>query len=420
MIFMARSNFLKFVMVSLLLMSAPSLGYPQEKTKLQDRLNSCQQNLNKEDFVNAIAECREALNINPKNAEALNNMGLAYAASGDLPFALKYADQAVTIDPQKADYIGNRATYKMRMGLIGEALIDFEKALELDPNNAQYYADRGTLSQQMSMTELAMKDFNKAIELDPSLASSAFKGLAKIYFEQGNLEQTLLNASKYLQFQPDDQGTLIIRGKMLKIKHDKFEPTNEQLLVDAVADCKRAVGKKADHAPAYACLASIYLSKNEFGLSIDSASRAIELGFTEGVYITRAIAHFKIRDFIEAQRDLLHATQILGETPNPKFLEDLTKAIEEDAAAREAAASTPEAIAAAQAAAEKAAAEEAAAAEAAAREAEKEAAKEAAAAEAAAAEAAYREAVEADAWAAEEAARIAEEEAATAEAAAYE
>lgn len=356
-----QSKLYKTILLNICLICAPSLSDSNEPSKLQDHLSSCQQSLDKKDHVTAITECREALQIDPKNAEAYNNIGLAYAAAGDPSFAIKNTDEAINLDPQNALYYGNRASYEMQLGLLGQALTDFDKALELNPNNAQYYANRGTINEQLILLEPAVNDYNQAIELDPKLATP-YKALAKIHYDKGNIDQVISNANKLLKLQPDDQETLIMRARMLKARHDKNEPTNEQLLVDAVADCTRAVAKDPNHAPAHACLSSVYLSKNEFGQSVASATKAIDLGFTNGVYVTRAIAYFKLKNYTKANEDVANARR-MEETLNPKFLEDLTKATEEATAAALAVKAKAE-IAVAEIAAREAAATEAAAAKA--------------------------------------------------------
>jgi Tfp pilus assembly protein PilF len=395
------SRFLKIIPVGLCLMSAATLSHAQASPKLKAHMDACQQSLDQKDHVTAISECREALRIDPKIAEAYHNIGLAYILAGDFAFALKYFDEAIKLDPSQGDYYGNRAATATQLGMIGQALSDFDKAIELKPNHAQYFTDRGILNEQLDLVDLALPDYEKAIKLDPQSAR-AYKGLTKIYFDKANMEQVLSNSAAYLKFDPDDVETLIMRARMLKIKHDKFEPNNDQLLIDAVANCKHAAEKKPNHAPAHACLASVYLSKNEYGPSIASATKAIELGHTEGVYVSRAIAHFKVKDYFHANNDVEKAID-LGETIHPVFQADLIK---ETAAAAEAAASVvedPVIAAAKEKIAAEAAAEEAAAA---AKEAE-EAAREAEKAE----ELAYRQARE-DAAAAEAEARAAERDAA--------
>lgn len=329
---MTPSRPIQILLIATYLICAPSLGHCQKKQqKLQDHLNACQESIDKNDYVTAIAECREVINVDPKNAAAYNNIGLAYAAAGDPSFALKNADQAVLLDPSKADHYGNRAVFETRLGYYGEAFADYAKAIELNPNQASFYLERGLLNQQIELTEMAFTDFKKAIELDPN-TQLAYKGLAKIYNKQGNMKEFLVNADQFLEYQPDDVEILTLRGKTRKIKHDQFEPTNEKLLTDALADCTRAVEKEPGNGRAHACLASVYLSGNQFDDSIASATKAIELNFFEGVYATRAIAHFKLHEYKQAFQDVAYAQQ-QGETVNPKFLEDLNKKIDETKAA---------------------------------------------------------------------------------------
>ena len=325
-----QPKFLKTILISTCLMCAPSLSYSQATPEVKDHLAACQESLTKKDYTSAIMHCQEVLQRNSGSAQAYNNIGLAYAASDDLIFAMRNLDQAIALDPQKAEYYINRAAIEIRLDEGEKAHNDYAKAIELAPNNASYYYDRGILFQRQTLIEAAMADFNKAVELDPKFAPP-YKELAKFDYAKGEVNQALPYANKFLEAQPDDPEVLTIRGKMYRLKHDQKEPTNEQLLTDALADCKKASQKDPSYAPAHACLASVYLSQNQFEKSTASATKAIALGLTENVYVTRAIARYRLRNYIKSKEDVNSAIE-LGESPNPKFLEDLAKAMAAEAA----------------------------------------------------------------------------------------
>ena len=219
---MPQSKFFKTILISTSLMCAPSLSYSQATPEAKDHLAACQESLTKKDYTSAIMHCQEVLQRNSGSAQAYNNIGLAYAASDDLIFAMRNLDQAIALDPQKAEYYINRAAIEIRLDEGEQAHNDYGKAIELAPNNASYYYDRGILFQRQTLIEAAMADFNKAVELDPKFAPP-YKELAKFDYAKGEVNQALPYANKFLEAQPDDPEVLTIRGKMYRLKHDQKE-----------------------------------------------------------------------------------------------------------------------------------------------------------------------------------------------------
>ena len=55
------------------------------------------------DYDRAIADFGQVLQLEPKNAHAFNNLGLAYRSKGDLDRAIADFDQAVRLDPVAGD-----------------------------------------------------------------------------------------------------------------------------------------------------------------------------------------------------------------------------------------------------------------------------------------------------------------------------
>ena len=68
---------------------------------------SARRSRRKGDWDGAIAEEREALRLNPNNASAHSNLGLALEKKGDLRGALEEYRAAYMLDPKEARYKQN-------------------------------------------------------------------------------------------------------------------------------------------------------------------------------------------------------------------------------------------------------------------------------------------------------------------------
>lgn len=91
------------------------------------------------DIVRARALAGRALAEAPKNAAALNTMGLVETADHRHAEAAHYYQQATTADPRDAAYRVNLGYSKVLSGDFDAARNEFDRALAIDPANASAY-----------------------------------------------------------------------------------------------------------------------------------------------------------------------------------------------------------------------------------------------------------------------------------------
>ncbi len=81
---------------------------------------------------------KKALELEPKNSNALNSLGFIYAEEQvDLGKALTLCRQAVEISPRNAAYLDSLGWAYYRLGDYGEARATFRRALDLAPGNRE-------------------------------------------------------------------------------------------------------------------------------------------------------------------------------------------------------------------------------------------------------------------------------------------
>ena len=73
----------------------------------------------------------KAIRLNPQNAGAYHNRGVAYARLGQYERAIQDFDEAIRLNPQNAGAYHNRGVAYGRIGKSIEAERDFAKAKEL-------------------------------------------------------------------------------------------------------------------------------------------------------------------------------------------------------------------------------------------------------------------------------------------------
>ncbi len=89
----------------------------------------------------SIEALTKALELDPRNANALNSLGFIYAEEKiDLGKALTLCRQAVEVAPRNAAYLDSLGWAHFRLGDFAEARTTFRRALDLAPGNKEIAA----------------------------------------------------------------------------------------------------------------------------------------------------------------------------------------------------------------------------------------------------------------------------------------
>jgi tetratricopeptide (TPR) repeat protein len=133
--------------------------------------------LKKGDNDRAIADFTQAIQLDPKNADAYVKRGFGYSKKGDNDRAIADFTHAIQLDPKNADayegrgngYLINAAKEKDSTGrTLGDndrAIADYTKVIQLDPKNAEAYYSRGIAYYFKGYNDLAVADHIKAKKL---------------------------------------------------------------------------------------------------------------------------------------------------------------------------------------------------------------------------------------------------------------
>jgi len=128
-------------------------------------LNRCLSLSNLEENAGAIADCTEAINLQPNNSLAYENRGLVKRRLGDVQGALQDYTIAIQLDPSSPEPYYNRALTRQELGDLNGAMEDFNQTLTLDPEHPFAYYDRGLLHGDLGQTDQAIADFKQVSTL---------------------------------------------------------------------------------------------------------------------------------------------------------------------------------------------------------------------------------------------------------------
>jgi len=108
--------------------------------------------------------------------------GVGYYTKGDLDSAIADFNQAIQIDPNNADYLNNRCWNRAFAGRdLSQAFDDCNQSLRLRPNNAHVLNSRGLVQLKLGAFDQAIADYGAAVAQNPKDANSLYgRGMAKL------------------------------------------------------------------------------------------------------------------------------------------------------------------------------------------------------------------------------------------------
>jgi tetratricopeptide (TPR) repeat protein len=97
----------------------------------------------------------KAIKLNPKYAEAINNLGTVFYARKSYRRAISQYNRALKLTPNSASIYSNLGTAQFARKKYEEASISYQKALSLDPEVFEHRSAYGTLLQERTVSEKA-------------------------------------------------------------------------------------------------------------------------------------------------------------------------------------------------------------------------------------------------------------------------
>lgn len=163
------------------------------------------------DYAMVVDIFTQAITLDPQDAKAYNNRGIAYVEQGEIETAIEDFTQAIILDPQLASVYNNRGNAYTKLGEIETAIEDYSQAIILDPQDVNAYYNRGLAYFEQGEFEIAIEDFTQAITLDPQDAEAYyFRGIA--YGDFGEFETAIEDFTQAIALNPQFAHAFGVRG----------------------------------------------------------------------------------------------------------------------------------------------------------------------------------------------------------------
>jgi tetratricopeptide (TPR) repeat protein len=156
---------------------------------------------NKGEHDRAIADCNQAIRLDPKVTGPLINRGIAWLGKRDSDRAITDFNEAIRLNPKDPNAFVNRAAAWSNKGDYARAIADYDQALRLDPKNARNFNSRGVMWAGRRDYSRAIADYSDAIRLDPKLVV-AYNNRAVALKHQGDYDRAMADLDEAIRLDP--------------------------------------------------------------------------------------------------------------------------------------------------------------------------------------------------------------------------
>jgi tetratricopeptide (TPR) repeat protein len=279
------------------------------------------------EYEATIADCIQALHLNPVDAAVLSLRGNAYFDLGRLQEARADYDAAIAIEPSVAQHYSTRAWLHRYQGDQDLAIADYTEAIRLEPTHGDRFADRAAAYQAKSDWKSAMVDYDAAVRAEPDRA--LYRSDRADAFEYvGDYTSALIDRDEAIRLEPADGDwrerrawTLFFAGRTVDaldafadaIRTDPQAPGHYRARADALlqlgrfdeasADFDSAIRIQPSRGVNYADRADVFLDRREplAGLAaIDTAEAADREYVGDGYRGYLLLAGLRLDDAIRA------------------------------------------------------------------------------------------------------------------------
>jgi eukaryotic-like serine/threonine-protein kinase len=153
----------------------------------------------------ALEEFQHALQLDPRNADAINGLAHSYESAGRIADAEAAFKKAIALRPDSWDGYNTLGNFYDGQGKYDDAVAQYQHAIELTPDNAQVYSNLGAAyldagdAKKYPLAEAALK---KSIDLGPSYP--AYANLGFLFDEEYRFADAAAACEKALQLSDKD------------------------------------------------------------------------------------------------------------------------------------------------------------------------------------------------------------------------
>jgi tetratricopeptide (TPR) repeat protein len=150
----------------------------------------------------AVAEWRNALRVDPENAKAHTNLGIALWHKGEAEPALAEFRKAVVLNARSTEAHNNLGVALVQLGRFADAIPHFRIVLEANPASGETRQNLGVALLESGQLEAAGQELRRVLEANPNSAE-AHDAYGRLLARQGKIPEAVQHWRKALEVKPD-------------------------------------------------------------------------------------------------------------------------------------------------------------------------------------------------------------------------
>jgi tetratricopeptide (TPR) repeat protein len=214
-----------------------------------------------------IANCREAVRINPRYAVAHSNLAKGLLEMKQPEEALVHSVEAVRLNPADGGSRMNRAAALSALGKINEAAAEYREAVQLAPSSAAAHSGLGAILAEQGRMDEALTELSESTRLDPGYAVGHYN-LGALLARLGREVEAVAQFSEATRLNPGDADAHLSLGTALA-KLGRMD--------QAIAELSTGTRLKPEDAAAHSNLGGALASAGRLDEAIVEFSMAVRL-----------------------------------------------------------------------------------------------------------------------------------------------
>jgi tetratricopeptide (TPR) repeat protein len=220
--------------------------------------------LRRGDYAGAEAAVVRALEMSPRDVEALSIRAMLRHQRGDVAGAIEGFSAVLAAAPKDVGAHFNRATLLHQAGRLEEAVHGYARALELEPRDVTAWIQCAAAERALGRHDDAARSCERALEIDPRNATALNDGGAALA-RLGRFEEALALFDRLVKADPDAASAHTNRGKVLA-ELGRYE--------EACSAYKQALIANPKHAPTWNSLGVARAALGRYAEAIDAYESA--------------------------------------------------------------------------------------------------------------------------------------------------
>ena len=174
-----------------------------QTAEYQNLSRDAQSAIDRHDHATALVALNSLLNLDPRQAEVHQRLGVVYQAQGKLNEAESEYSQALKFDAEYVLAMVGLGQVQTMLGRPTTGLKHIDQALELDPGPAEAQFARGQTLEALGRTDEALAAYFRTLERNPGSATAMLR-IATIQLARNQPEQALARLNHALDLIPED------------------------------------------------------------------------------------------------------------------------------------------------------------------------------------------------------------------------